>query len=86
MYRATRSDYATVEASEKKRLIIVCSKRVTKIRRRQSRRLAKAIDNDYVTVARGGDEYVSLAEAAIFEYAFRLVARLTMEVQSDTNE
>ena len=32
------------------------------------------------------DEYVSLAEAAIFEYAFRLGARLTMEVQSDTNE
>ena len=32
------------------------------------------------------DEYVSLAEAAIFEYAFRLGARLTMEVQTDTNE
>ena len=32
------------------------------------------------------DEYVSLAESAIFEYAFRLGARLTMEVQSDTNE
>ena len=32
------------------------------------------------------DDYVSLAEAAIFEYAFRLGARLTMEVQSDTNE
>ena len=30
------------------------------------------------------DEYVSLAEAAIFEYAFRLGARLTMEVQKDT--
>ena len=29
------------------------------------------------------DEYVSLAEAAIFEYAFRLGARLTMEVQTD---
>ena len=29
------------------------------------------------------DEYVSLAEAAIFEYAFRLGARLTMEVQMD---
>ena len=60
--------------------------RPKKIRRRQSRRLAKAIDNDYVTLARGGDKYVSLAEAAVFEYAFRLVARLTMEVQSDTNE
>ena len=31
-------------------------------------------------------EYISLAEAAIFEYAFRLGARLTMEVQSDIND
>ena len=31
-------------------------------------------------------EYMSLAEVAIFEYAFRLGARLTMEVQTDTNE
>ena len=31
-------------------------------------------------------EYMSLAEAAIFEYAFRLGARLTMEVQSDIEE
>ena len=31
-------------------------------------------------------EYMSLDEAAILEYAFRLGARLTMEVQSDTNE
>ena len=30
------------------------------------------------------NEYVSLAEAAIFEYAFKLGARLTMEVQKDT--
>ena len=29
------------------------------------------------------NEYMSLAEAAIFEYAFRLGARLTMEVQTD---
>ena len=29
------------------------------------------------------DEYVSLDEAAIFEYAFRLGVRLTMEVQMD---
>ena len=28
-------------------------------------------------------EYMSLAEAAIFEYAFRLGARLAMEVQTD---
>ena len=44
---------------------------------------AQAPDNDYATVARGWDEYVSLAEAAIFKYAFRLGARLTMEVQMD---
>ena len=31
------------------------------------------------------DEYVSLAEAAIFEYAFRLGARLTMKIQKDTD-
>jgi hypothetical protein len=29
-------------------------------------------------------EYMSLDEAAIFEYAFRLGARLAMEIQSDT--
>ena len=29
------------------------------------------------------DEYVSLAEAAIFEYAFRLGARLKMEIHKD---
>ena len=31
------------------------------------------------------DEYVSLAEAAIFEYAFRLGARLAMEVKQTKN-
>ena len=31
-------------------------------------------------------EYMSLAEAAIFEYAFKLGARLAMEVQTDTAE
>ncbi|MBR2019735.1 MAG: hypothetical protein IKA05_04980 [Clostridia bacterium] len=31
-------------------------------------------------------EYMSLAEAAIFEYAFKLGARLVLAVQSDTNE
>ena len=30
------------------------------------------------------NEYVSLAEAAIFEYAFKLGARLTMETLKDT--
>ena len=29
-------------------------------------------------------EYMSLAEAAIFEYVFRLGARLTIELQKDT--
>ena len=29
------------------------------------------------------DDYVSLAEAAIFEYAFRLGARIAMEVEKD---
>ena len=32
------------------------------------------------------DEYVSLVEAAIFEYAFRLGARLAIEVQKDSEE
>ena len=31
-------------------------------------------------------EYASFDEEAIFEYAFRLGARFTMEVQSDINE
>ena len=30
------------------------------------------------------NEYVSLAEAAIFEYAFKLGARIATEIQSDT--
>ena len=30
-------------------------------------------------------EYASYAEEAIFEYAFRLGARLTMEIQKDTD-
>jgi hypothetical protein len=29
---------------------------------------------------------MSLAEAAIFEYAFRLGARLALEIQTDTEE
>ncbi len=32
------------------------------------------------------DVYVRLAEAAIFEYTFKLEAKLAMEVQSDTKE
>ena len=30
------------------------------------------------------NEYVSLAEAAIFEYAFKLGAKIATEIQSDT--
>ena len=32
------------------------------------------------------NEYVSLAEAAIFAYAFKLGARLAIEIQSDSEE
>ena len=39
----------------------------------------QATDNDYATVARGWDEYVSLAEAAIFEYAFKLGMQMAIE-------
>ena len=45
---------------------------------------AQVIGDDYATVEKCWDEYVSLAEAAIFEYAFRLGARLVMEVQKDS--
>ena len=31
-------------------------------------------------------EYMSLTEATIFEYAFRLGARLALEIQMDTNK
>ena len=44
---------------------------------------AQAIDNDYATVEKGWSEYMSLAEAAIFEYAFKLGARLVIEIQAD---
>ena len=40
---------------------------------------AQATDNDYATVARGWDEYASLAEAAIFEYAFKLGMKIAIE-------
>ena len=45
---------------------------------------AQVIGDDYATVEKSWREYMSLAEAAIFEYAFKLGARLTMEVQKDT--
>ena len=47
---------------------------------------AQVIGGDYATVEKSWSEYMSLAEAAIFEYAFKLGARLTMEVQKDTEE
>ena len=50
---------------------------------RSPRREERPTPGDYATAERSWDEYVSLAEAAIFEYAFRLGARLTMEVQTD---
>ena len=46
--------------------------------------LAQAIGNDYATVEKSWSEYMSIAEAAIFEYAFKLGARLSMEIQSDS--
>ena len=41
---------------------------------------------NYATVERGWDEYISLAEAAIFEYAYKLGARLTHEALIDSQE
>ena len=41
---------------------------------------AQAIGNDYATVERSWSEYISLVEAAIFEYAFKLGAQMTMEM------
>ena len=38
---------------------------------------------NYATVARGWDEYVSLAEAAIFEYAFKLGMQIAIETLTD---
>ena len=40
---------------------------------------AQATDNDYATVERSWNEYTSLAEASIFEYAFKLGAKLMLE-------
>ena len=45
---------------------------------------AQVIGDDYATVEKSWSEYMSLAEAAIFEYAFKLGARLMLEVQKDT--
>ena len=44
---------------------------------------AQATGNDYATVEISWSEYMSLAEAAIFEFAFKLGARMTMEILND---
>ena len=41
---------------------------------------------NYTTVARSGNKYVSLAETAIFEYAYKLGARLTHEALIDSQK
>ena len=46
---------------------------------------AQATGNDYATVEISWSEYMSLAEAAIFEYAFKLGARLMMKPNKTTN-
>ena len=44
---------------------------------------AQATDNGYATVARGWDEYISFAEASIFEYAFKLGMQIAIETLTD---
>ena len=40
---------------------------------------AQVIGDDYATVEKSWSEYMSLAESAIFEYAFKLGANLMLE-------
>ena len=40
---------------------------------------AQERDKDYATAAISRDEYVSLAEAAVFEYAFKLGMQIAIE-------
>ena len=44
---------------------------------------AQAIGNDYATVEKSWSEYMSLAEKAIFVYAFKLGGRLMLETLRD---
>ena len=44
---------------------------------------AQATGNDYATVEISRSEYMNLAEVAIFEYAFKLGARLSIEIHND---
>ena len=43
---------------------------------------AQVIGDDYATVEKSWDEYVSLGEAAIFEYAFKLGMQIAIETLS----
>ena len=47
---------------------------------------AQAIGNDYATVERSWSEYMSLAEAAIFEYAFKLGMNIAIESLSNNSK
>ena len=44
---------------------------------------AQAIDNNYATVERSRSEYMSLAEAGIFEYAFKLGMQIAIETLAE---
>ena len=46
-------------------------------------RAAQATGNDYATVEKGWIEYMSLAEAAIFEYGFKLGMRIAIETLTE---
>ena len=45
--------------------------------------LAQAIGNDYATVEKSWSEHMSLDEAAIFEYAFKLGMQIAIETLTD---
>ena len=47
---------------------------------------AQVIGDDYATVEKSWSEYVSLAEAAIFEYAFKLGMNIGVEALCDKIE
>ena len=44
---------------------------------------AQAIGNDYATVEKCWSEYMSLSEAAIFEYAFKLGMQIAIETLTE---
>ena len=49
-------------------------------------RVYRATRNDYATVENCWSEYASLAEEAIFVYAFRLGAQMMLEILRKENE